>query len=273
MVPCLPTASALATGRNFTEVEIQPTPKKRWHLANHHAILRREEQEPDLPMTVTHAELDALFAARHSCRAFRPDPVPREVIEQIITTARRVPSWCNAQPWQLELVSGAETEKLRSALMEQASAGVPSPDLPFPTSYTGVYQDRRRETGWQLYEAVGVEKGDRVGSARQMMENFNLFGAPHCAIVSSPVELGGYGAIDCGAFYTAFAIAAETLGVASIAQAAVAGFGPFLHEYFGIGDDRMVLYAISFGYEDTEHPANAFRTSRADLTDIVTWRG
>ena len=39
---------------------------------------------------MTYEDLDALMAARHSCRAFRPDPVPRAVIEKIIATARRV---------------------------------------------------------------------------------------------------------------------------------------------------------------------------------------
>lgn len=224
-------------------------------------------------MTMTPDDLDALFAARHSCRAFLPDPVARGVIEQILTTARRVPSWCNAQPWNLTLTSGAETDRFRAALQQQVTTGTPEPDMPFPARYTGVYQDRRRTTGWQLYKAVSVEKGDRVGSGRQMMENFALFGAPHCAILSTPCDLGTYGAIDCGSFVTGFSLAAQAHGVASIAQAAVASYGKFLHAYFDIPDDRQILCAISFGYEDTDHPANNFRTNRADLDTFVDWRG
>ncbi len=106
-----------------------------------------------------------------------------------------------------------------------------------------------------------------------MMENFALFGAPHCAILSSPAELGPYGAMDCGGFVTAFTLAAQALGVATIPQAAVASYGPFLHKYFDIPDDRLILCAISFGYRDPDHPANAFRTDRAALGDIVDWRG
>lgn len=224
-------------------------------------------------MTVDPAALDALFAARHSCRAYRPDPVPRDTIAAIAATARRAPSWCNAQPWQLVLTSGAQTDAFRAALQAEVASGTPTPDLPFPTSYSGDYQDRRRTCGWQLYEAVGVEKGDRAGSAAQMMRNFALFDAPHCAILSSPAELGPYGAMDAGGFVTAFTVAAAAQGVASIAQAAVASYAPFLHEYFDIGEDRLILCAISFGYADTVHPANAFRTARAPVDDFVTWRG
>ncbi len=217
--------------------------------------------------------LNQLLNDRHSCRAFSSDQVPRADIESIVNSAIRVPSWCNAQPWHVHVTSGAETDAFRAALLDEAVNGSPSPDLPFPTSYSGVYQDRRRACGWALYEAVGVEKGDRAGSARQMMENFSLFGAPHCAIISSPTELGPYGAMDCGGFVTAFTLAAQALGIATIPQAAVASYGPFLHRYFDIPDDRLILCAISFGYPDTQHPANTFRTDRAGLDEVVTWKG
>jgi nitroreductase len=221
---------------------------------------------------MTPADLDALFSQRFSCRGFRPDPVPRDVIEAIISTARRAPSWCNAQPWHLVLASGDETDRFRAALQAQAMQGGHTPDLAFPTGYSGVYKDRRSSSGWQLYDAVGVRKGDRAGSGRQMMQNFALFGAPHVAILTSPVELGGYGAMDCGGFVTAFTLAATAQGVATIPQAAITSFSPLVHAHFGIPDDRLVLCAISFGYADPDHPANGFRTGRADLDDIIDWR-
>ncbi|WP_298847192.1 nitroreductase [uncultured Ruegeria sp.] len=219
------------------------------------------------------AELNSLLEKRHSCRAFLSDAVPKEQIEQIIASASRVPSWCNAQPWQLVITSAEETNRFRKAMLDEASSGIAAPDLPFPASYSGEYQDRRRACGWALYEAVGVERGDRAGSAQQMMQNFALFEAPHCAVVSSPVELGPYGAMDCGGFVTAFTLAAQALGVATIPQAALAAYSPFLHRYFDIPDDRLILCAISFGYSDENHPANKFRTDRAALGDFVNWRG
>lgn len=224
-------------------------------------------------VSVTLSDLNRLLDQRHSCRAFRSDPVPKEQIEQILTSAARVPSWCNAQPWQVAVTSGAETDAFRKALQDEVQTASHEPDLPFPTSYSGVYRDRRRECGWALYEAVGVQRGDRAASAEQMMQNFALFGAPHCAIISSPLELGSYGALDCGGFVTAFTLAAQALGVATIPQAALASYSPFLHRYFDIADDRLILCAISFGYADTDHPANCFRTTRAAPEAFVNWVG
>ncbi|CUJ85486.1 putative oxidoreductase [Ruegeria denitrificans] len=222
---------------------------------------------------MTLSDLNRLLASRYSCRAFRPNPVPKDQIEQILTSAARVPSWCNAQPWHVSVTSGAETERFRAAMQAEAAAGTPCPDIPFPTSYSGVYQDRRRACGWALYQAVGVKRGDRSASTQQMIQNFSLFGAPHCAIVSSPTELGAYGALDCGGFITAFSLAAQALGIATIPQAALATYSPFLRRYFDIPEDRLILCAISFGYADTDHPANGFRTDRADLSEIVNWVG
>ncbi|KPD12275.1 nitroreductase [Phaeobacter sp. 11ANDIMAR09] len=227
-------------------------------------------------MTVPHppslADLQALFTSRHSCRAFLPEQLPRKVIEDILTCAQRVPSWCNAQPWKLTITSGAETERLRQALRQAAQAGGHSPDLAFPSRYENEYQTRRRKCGWALYQAVGVQKGDRAASQAQMMENFSLFGAPHCAILSTPATLGGYGAMDCGGFVAGFTLAAQAAGVATIPQAAVASYAPLLHELLEIPEDRTILCALSFGYGDPDHAANQFRTSRATLPEFTEWR-
>ena len=216
--------------------------------------------------------LNDLLQARFSCRAFRPDPVPQAHIEQIVEAARHAPSWCNAQPWQVIITAGAETEAFRDALQAEVQSGTPHLDMTGPENYPGVYGDRRREVGWQLYEAVGVQKGDRQGSRKQMMRNFALFDAPHVAILTSPKELGGYGAMDSGGFVLAFTLAARALGIDTIPQAAVASYAGFVRRYFDIAGDRMMLCAISFGYADLDHPANGFRANRASVSELVEWR-
>lgn len=216
--------------------------------------------------------LDDILSARFSCRAFLSKPVPQDTVARIISAAQKVPSWCNAQPWHLIVTSGAETERFRDALYATASTTAPTPDMPWPEGYPDVYGDRRRACGFQLYDAVGIEKGDRAASAKQMMENYRLFGAPHVAIVTSPKVLGPYGAMDTGGFVTAFCLAAQALGVASIPQAAIAAQAPFVRDHFGIPDDRQILCAISFGYADPDHPANSFRTDRADVTEVMEWK-
>ncbi|SDE16819.1 nitroreductase [Rhodococcus tukisamuensis] len=214
--------------------------------------------------------LSALLADRYSCRSFTPEPVPHEVIEQILALAQRTPSWCNTQPWQVAVTEGAATDRFRDGLAAYVRSAPQEPDLAFPREYRGVYQDRRRECAMALYSSVGVA-GDRAASAEQTMKNFDLFGAPHVAVITTDEALGTYGAVDCGLYVTTFLLAAQSLGVATIPQAALAGSSKYLREFFALPDDRLVVCAISFGYPDLDHPANNFRTTRAAVDATATW--
>jgi nitroreductase len=215
--------------------------------------------------------LTQLLEARFSCRGFLPDPVPRPIIERILEMAQHSASWCNTQPWRVIITEGDATQQVSQGFFEAAAQGQVGSDIPFPERYEGVSQARRRECAWQLYDSVGIERGDRAASAIQAAKNYELFGAPHLAIITSEKLLGPYGGVDCGLYIQSFLLAAQSLGVATIAQAAIAMSSPYIHEHFGLGDDRQVVCGISFGYADPSHPANAFRTTRAPLDDAVTW--
>lgn len=216
--------------------------------------------------------LEDVLASRFSCRAYQNRQVPRDVIEEIVRLSQRTPSWCNSQPWQLTITSGAATDKFREQLVAFVSQrGETSPDFPFPKDYTGAYLDRRRESGFQLYNALGIPRGDKEAYNKQTLENFRFFGAPHVAIVTTEDNLGVYGAVDCGAYVSTFVLAAEANGVATIPQAALARYSPFIRQYFSLPDNRRVVCGISFGFADKAHLANNFRTSRAEIADVVNW--
>ena len=216
--------------------------------------------------------LEELLSERYSCRAFRPDPVPRLTIERILTAAQKTASWCNSQPWQLAIASGAATQKFRDAIHGAASSGKPNTgDFPFPREYRGVYLERRRESGFQLYNSLGIPRGDKAGYAKQALENFNFFGAPHVAIVHTDEALGVYGAIDCGAYVGNFMLAAQALGLGTIPQAALARHSGLIRRHFNLAGDRRVVCGISFGYADHAHKVNSYRTSRASVADTVTF--
>ena len=101
-------------------------------------------------------------------------------------------------------------ERFRKAIYATVSSGAPEDgDFPFPREYRGVYLERRRESGFQLYNTLGIARGDKAAYARQALENYNFFGAPHVAIIHTDEALGIYGAIDCGAYVGNFMLAAQ----------------------------------------------------------------
>jgi nitroreductase len=216
--------------------------------------------------------LEDLLNERYSCRAFRSDPVPRPTIDRILMAAQRTASWCNSQPWQVVIASGEAKERFRKEIYAEAATGAAEDnDFAFPREYRGVYLARRRESGFQLYNTLGIPRGDKAAYAKQALENYNFFGAPHVAIIHTDEALGIYGAIDCGAYVGNFMLAAQALGLGSIAQAALARRSGLIRRHFKLGDDRRVVCGISFGFPETDHKINSYRTSRASLAEAITF--
>ena len=217
-------------------------------------------------------DLEQVIRERYSCRQFLPEPVPRLTIEKILDLAQQTPSWCNCQPWQVVLVTGGAVASFRDSLLAHAAEGhPPKPDFPFPLRYEGIYRERRKVCGVQLYQALGIGRENREGAERQRLENFRFFDAPHVALITSEEELGVYGALDCGLYVANFMLAARNFGVDSIAQAALASYPDLIRSRFGLPANRKLVCGISFGYADSEHPIHRYRTERAAGAEVATW--
>jgi nitroreductase len=217
-------------------------------------------------------EFERVVKERYSCRHYQQRPVARETISRILETAQQTPSWCNCQPWQVLVVGSPAIERFRVALHAHASQGAPAnPDFPFPLRYEGIYRERRKVCGVQLYQALGIGREDKAAAAQQSLENFRFFGAPHVALITTEEELGVYGAVDCGLYVSNFMLAAQNLGVASIAQAALASYPDFVRTHFGLPPNRKFVCGISFGYADAGHPINIYRTVRATQQEAAVW--
>lgn len=223
----------------------------------------------ETPGTAAADALADVLTARHSCRGFLPEPVGTDVMRRVLEMAQQTPSWCNSQAWQVHLVSGAARDALSARLVERVTAGPPTPDIPGPVAYEGVYQERRRASGLALYEALSIGRGDVERRTEQMLENFRFFGAPHLVVITSPVALGTYGVMDCGGYVVNLMNAAQSLGLGTIAQAAIGMYAEVVREELDVPTDRWVVCGISLGHPDPQHPANAFRTERAPLDDVV----
>jgi len=219
------------------------------------------------------AVLDNLLGTRFSCRAYRPDAVPRAVIESALGTALRTPSWCNTQPWQIEVLSGAALDAFTTDLYGALSTDAPAcPDFPFPSAYLGDYRERRKVCGVQLYQALGIGRDDRARAREQSLENYRCFGAPHVALVSTDAALGFYGGVDCGLFLMSFLLALQAQGVDSIPQAALASHADVVRRHVPLAADRRMVFGVSFGYGDHAQPVNGYRTTRVGLAEAVRFQ-
>ncbi|WP_281174571.1 nitroreductase family protein [Embleya scabrispora] len=108
-----------------------------------------------------HTELSGyaqeLIRGRRATRAFRPDPVPEQTMRAIFSLAGAAPSNSNAQPWRVEVVSGAPRERLAASLRAAHAARRTSVDFPYGDDiYSPVQQERRAAFGSRLYGTLGI---------------------------------------------------------------------------------------------------------------------
>ena len=75
-----------------------------------------------MPDPCDYETLLRLVAARRSTRRFRPDPVSRESVEQVLEVARYAPSAANSQPWEFIVVEDAA---MRSRIARAAASVFP----------------------------------------------------------------------------------------------------------------------------------------------------
>ena len=217
--------------------------------------------------------MDVLSAldGRQSIRGFRPDEVPRELLEEVFLAAQRAPSWCNIQPWRVWLMSGTARQVLKARLTEAAMTRAPGPEVDFPPTYPEPYQTHRRECAKTLYRAMDVKRDDNLARQAAWMRNFSSFDAPHVAIVGVDTRLGFYVGVDVGCWLQSVLLAAHARGLAACPQASVSIYPEVIRELAPVPSDVSILFGIALGYPDPEHPANGARTERSSLEDNVVF--
>tara|TARA_R110002096_G_scaffold16898_12_gene58077 strand:- start:10881 stop:11582 length:702 start_codon:yes stop_codon:yes gene_type:complete len=213
--------------------------------------------------------VSGLLASRQSVRGFLPEPLPQATIDKLFSMAQQAPSWCNIQSWRVSVTSPPQTKELSEVLVAAAKSRLPQPDIDFPLIYPEPYNQHRRKCGGALYGAMNVARDDKSGRYDAWLRNYELFDAPHVAIVSRDKRLGEYATLDVGVWLGMFLVAAESLGVDACAMASVAAYPDLLREQLAIPDDELILFGIAFGTRDPSVPANSARTSRDDISANV----
>lgn len=206
-----------------------------------------------------------IVESRRSVRAFTPQVASDALLEEIFTQAQRAPSNCNTQPWFTAVVTGERCRALAAKVATAMSQGQMSMDFPYSGIYEGVYKERQRDAANQLYSAQNIAREDKVRRNEAFMSNFDFFGAPHVAFLFLPEEFGLREAADLGMYAQTLMLSLTAHGLASCPQTALSFMADLVRAELDIPATNKLLFGISFGYEDTAHPANACRVERAPL--------
>ena len=218
------------------------------------------------------AALERLLRQRHSVRGFLARPVPAPLLTRVFELAQLAPSNVNAQPWRVDVLSGGAAERMRNALLHEAASGAEeTPDYPITVVRPGEYRTRQIDAAKALFAATGVKREDLVARQESFLGNFRFFGAPHVAFLSMPDWCGVREAADVGMFAQSLMLALTAHGLASCPQSSLSHYAAVVKRELNIPDDMRVLFGLSFGYEDPDHPSNVVRTSRLPIEEAVAF--
>lgn len=218
-------------------------------------------------------DLDKTICERRSVRGFLPQPVPRDVLEEVLELAQHAPSNCNVQPWRVYIASGDTLEKLRAALVHAVTRGE-SPLMVAPMDeFFGGYREKQVACAVELYGKMGIERDDRLGRLKASLRNFEFFDAPHVAYICMDRSFGIGVALDVGMYVQTLMLAMQSRGIGSCAQASLRAFPKLVAEHLRIPDGEQILCGLSFGYEDPKVAANETRQPRDPISSNVFFRG
>lgn len=210
---------------------------------------------------------------RISCRAFKPDPVPREVLERVLRKASRAPSGGNLQPWIVTVLTGETLDRFRDIvakrLEETEGRGEEMEYAVYPPKLHDPYRTRRFAVGEAMYGLLGIERENKAGRLEWFANNYRFFGAPAAMFVHVDRRMGPPQWSDLGMFLQTLMLLLQEEGYDSCAQEAWARFPETVDSFVGADADTMLFCGLAIGKGDEEHPVNRLRAERASLDEWV----
>ncbi|MBT5822587.1 MAG: nitroreductase [Planktotalea sp.] len=221
-------------------------------------------------------DLDQAITERRSIRGFTNQPVPKELLEEIITLANRAPSSMNTQPWHLHVLTGEPLEQVRKGNTERMLGGVkPTRDIEDYAEYEGEHRKRQIEIAVQLFEVMGIERGDKERRQDWVMRGFRQFDAPVSIVVCFDRSLlsNTIAHFDTGAMTNSLVLAAWARGLGAVINGQGIMQSPVVREVAGIPEDQIILTCVALGWPDEEFVANSVVSRRRPISNTTQFLG
>jgi nitroreductase len=210
--------------------------------------------------------------SRRAVRGFTDRPVPRDVLERVLSAAALSPSGSNIQPWNNYVVTGARLADLKKRAVARVVNGEPWDEREYemyPPSMKSPYRERRSTFGKERYSALGIEREDWEARQRAAIANWDCFGAPAALFVYIDRDLGPAQWADLGMYLQTVMLLLRAEGLHSCPQMAWSQVRETVADVLSPPNGLILFCGMSIGYEDPT--VNYVRTGRAPLDETVTF--
>ena len=219
-------------------------------------------------------EIIEAIRTRKSIRGYKPDPVPKEVLKDVIDIATQAPSSMNTQPWEITVVAGEALDNIKRGNIEMMASGtMPNPDVS-PQSFEGIYRQRQVDLAIQIFQLMGIAREDKEKRAAWMQRGFRFFDAPAAIILSVDRSLHeAWPLFDIGSIAQTICLAALSRGLGTCIEGQGVMYPDMVRKHTGIPESKRIIICIAVGYPDWEFPANKLESTREPVDSITAWCG
>jgi nitroreductase len=212
--------------------------------------------------------------ARRSIRGYKTDPIPREILEEIIHIAKQAPSSMNTQPWHFHVLTGEPLERIRKGNTEKMMAGSSvDREIKLNHGYEGPHRERQIEIAVQLFEAMGIARDDKERRMDWVMRGFRQFDAPVSIVITVDKALADdtIAHFDCGAATYGLVLAAWSKGIGSVINGQGIMQSSVVRENANIPEDQVIMTCVAMGYPDESFVANDVTSHTKRQGCLVYW--
>ncbi len=209
---------------------------------------------------------------RKSTRAFRSDPIPDDVIREVLTKALRSPSGGNVQPWKLYVVSGPSMSQFRDQMdqrLMQNPMGEETQYAVYPKGLIEPYRTYRFDVGEEMYARLEIRRDEKLKRLEWLQNNYLFFGAPVGIFCFIDRSMGAPQWSDLGMYLQTAMLLFEEAGYATCAQEAWSRWPDFVCGFVGAPENLMLFCGLAVGLADDTAPVNKLRTKRAKPEDKI----
>jgi len=186
--------------------------------------------------------MDAITAInkRTSVRSFRPDPVPRAVVEQLLECAVRAPNHKLTQPWRFAVLTGTAIERYAEIRARHRLRRYADPAA--PEAITGADKVRREALDTPIHIVVmAAVNPDEITREED-----------YAAVLMAVANL---------------MIAAESLGLGTYLKSGGIMQDPTLLDLAGVPERYRVVGLLSLGYPAAQDPPRR----RKPASELTRW--
>ena len=204
--------------------------------------------------------------SRKSIRAFLDKAVDASLIKELLEKASRAASGGNLQPWKIYVINGKTMNSFHKFQSEWTEPETPAYAI-YPENLKEPYKTSRYEVADDMYSLLGIEREDKEARFKQVLKNYEFFGAPAAFFCFVDRQMGRPQWSDLGMFLQTFMLLAREAGLDTCPQEAWAMKQESVTAFVEAPDELMLFCGMAIGYQDESEKVNELRTARRPIED------